>query len=442
MKKIRGTFLSIPVLLLANAPALWKLIDINSLLKTLIIILLALYTLVFMFKSHGRKGSHGKIRRLDSGAFVLGCGVLQSVIQLIIVIALCFTKLNGWRLLANALCAYAVTTLLCLSGIVRIAASARQVKILWYVILLFTWYIPLVNCIVFRKFYKAARSEYYFEQAKLDLDAARKENEICKTKYPILMVHGIFFRDWQVINYWGRVPNELIRNGAEVYYGKQQSSNKVSVSATEVAERIKEVIAETGAEKVNIIAHSKGGLDSRYAISHLGMDKYVATLTTINTPHYGCKFVDMLLGKIPESIQGFVDRKYNKLFTSLGDKDPSFLDGVYDLTYKNCSELNASTPDSQLVSYRSVMSKMNSIRSAGFPLNIGYLLNKPYGKGNDGLVTVESGLYGENSKMIEHKGKRGISHGDVIDLFRENIKDFDVREFYVDIVKELKEQGF
>lgn len=39
MKKIRGTFLSIPVLLLANAPALWKLIDINSLLKTLIIIL-------------------------------------------------------------------------------------------------------------------------------------------------------------------------------------------------------------------------------------------------------------------------------------------------------------------------------------------------------------------------------------------------------------------
>ena len=146
--------------------------------------------------------------------------------------------------------------------------------------------------------------------------------------------------------------------------------------------------------------------------------------------------------KKPESIQGFVDRKYNKLFTALGDKDPSFLDGVYDLTYKNCSELNASTPDSQLVSYRSVMSKMNSIRSAGFPLNIGYLLNKPYGKGNDGLVTVESGLYGENAKMIEHKGKRGISHGDVIDLFRENIKDFDVREFYVDIVKELKEQGF
>lgn len=51
MKKIRGTFLSIPVLLLANAPLLWKLIDINSLLKTLIIILLH-YTPWFSCSNH------------------------------------------------------------------------------------------------------------------------------------------------------------------------------------------------------------------------------------------------------------------------------------------------------------------------------------------------------------------------------------------------------
>ena len=29
------------------------------------------------------------------------------------------------------------------------------------------------------------------------------------------------------------------------------------------------------------------------------------------------------------------------------------------------------------------------------------------------------------------KEHRGISHGDMIDLNRENIRDFDVREFYV-----------
>ena len=38
--------------------------------------------------------------------------------------------------------------------------------------------------------------------------------------------------------------------------------------------------------------------------------------------------------------------------------------------------------------------------------------------------------------------KRGISHGDVIDLNRENIKGFDVREFYVQLVSGLREMGF
>ncbi len=41
----------------------------------------------------------------------------------------------------------------------------------------------------------------------------------------------------------------------------------------------------------------------------------------------------------------------------------------------------------------------------------------------------------KKSKMIEHKGKRGIFMATLSTFFRENIKDFDVREFYVDIVK-------
>ena len=39
-------------------------------------------------------------------------------------------------------------------------------------------------------------------------------------------------------------------------------------------------------------------------------------------------------------------------------------------------------------------------------------------------------------------GRRGISHGDVIDLMREDIPGFDVREFYVGLVRGLKEKGF
>ena len=42
----------------------------------------------------------------------------------------------------------------------------------------------------------------------------------------------------------------------------------------------------------------------------------------------------------------------------------------------------------------------------------------------------------------EHEaGKRGITHADVIDLNREDIPGFDVREFYVQLVHGLKKRG-
>ena len=43
--------------------------------------------------------------------------------------------------------------------------------------------------------------------------------------------------------------------------------------------------------------------------------------------------------------------------------------------------------------------------------------------------------------MLQAPGRKGISHGDMIDLYRKNIKGFDVREFYVQLVKGLKEEG-
>ena len=64
----------------------------------------------------------------------------------------------------------------------------------------------------------------------------RAESEICKTKYPILLVHGVFFRDFRYVNYWGRIPKELQRNGATVYYGQQQSAAAVEDSGRELAD--------------------------------------------------------------------------------------------------------------------------------------------------------------------------------------------------------------
>ena len=213
-------------------------------------------------------------------------------------------------------------------------------------------------------------------------------------------------------------------------------------SAKELEKRIMEIIDETGCEKVNVIAHSKGGLDTRYALSMLGTNAYVASLTTINTPHRGCEFADYLLSKIPKAQQNALAKTYNTAFQKLGDEHPDFLAAVNDLTATACQDRNEIVKDVPGIYYQSIGSKLNKAFSGRFPLNFTYQLVKYFDGFNDGLVGEKSFPWGEDYRFVTIKGKRGISHGDMIDLNRENIDGFDVREFYVELVQELKERGF
>ena len=99
------------------------------------------------------------------------------------------------------------------------------------------------------------------------------------------------------------------------------------------------------------------------------------------------------------------------------------------------------TPDAPGVLYESVMSYCGKARHGKFPLNMTYPIVKHFDGLNDGLVSVESAKWGTFT-LLEPKGKRGISHGDVIDLNRENIPGFDVREFYVKLAADLKRRGY
>lgn len=327
------------------------------------------------------------------------------------------------------------------NGVIRIFCTSVQLGIKWRVYgIIFGWF-PIVNIYVLLKIISIAAAEAEYETRKLELNAARKDKAVCKTRYPILFVHGVFFRDSNIFNYWGRIPGELTKNGAVIFYGQQQSAASVRTSAEELAERIRGIVKDTGCEKVNIIAHSKGGLDSRYAISCLGMDKHVASLTTINTPHRGCIFADYLLEKVPEKVRISITEKYNNALRQLGDTNPDFISAVTDLTASHCKVFNESVPDVPGVYYQSVGSKMNRARSGRFPLNIAYPLVKHFDGENDGLVSVESAKWGERFTMISIDGKRGISHADIIDLNRENIRGFDVREFYVGLAADLKKRG-
>lgn len=328
------------------------------------------------------------------------------------------------------------------SGMLRAYLTSVQLGIKHRILAALCGWIPILNAWYLVKIIHICKDEVEFETEKWELYAVRAESEICRTKYPLLMVHGVFFRDFRYLNYWGRIPKELIRNGASVYYGQQQSAASVEDSGRELAARIRQIVEETGCGKVNIIAHSKGGLDSRAAIAHCGMASFVATLTTINTPHRGCIFAEYLLGKVPLAVQQKIAATYNAAMRKMGDPDPDFLAAVTDLTESACLARNEVTLDALGVVYESVTSYCRKAQHGKFPLNMTYPIVRHFDGRNDGLVAVESARWGEKFTLLEPQGKRGISHGDVVDLNRENIRGFDVREFYVNLAADLKRRGF
>lgn len=327
------------------------------------------------------------------------------------------------------------------NGIISVYCTSVQLGIKHRIIGIICGMIPIANLICLSKIIKICREEIYFEADKILLNEARKDEQICRTKYPILLVHGVFFRDYHVLNYWGRIPKELETNGATLFYGKHSSALPVIDSAKELEKRVLEIVSTTGCEKINIIAHSKGGLDSR-ALLKTSARSYIASITTINTPHKGCEFADFLLNKASEQLKENLSNAYNFAAKKLGDPAPDFLSAVNDLTHTNCLEFNENNKIPGDIYCQSFGSVLKGFTSSSFPLNLTYQFVKHFDGNHDGLVSVNSFEFGQKFTMLENKYNRGISHADVIDLNRENIPGFDVREFYVSIVSDLKNRGF
>jgi len=418
------------------------LITRSELLRFLIVTVCATFFVLYNILPRFRKSNFTRMEMLMSGREMIIDAFILSALNI------CF-----WLLYLNRMDVKTVSVVLCVvtavvivilimsNGVLRLIGASKQLSLVMRLWLLFAWWIPIINIYLCWRACHIARNEYRFLLYKTERNESRKENEICKTKYPLILVHGIFWRDWQLFNYWGRITNELVKNGAVIFYGNQQSAAPIEVSANELKVQILAVLEKEKCEKVNIIAHSKGGLDTRYAISCLGLAPYVASLTTIGTPHRGCSLVDTIFCRLPDSFIRRMAKGYNGMYKRLGDSEPDFRNGIFDLSSEKCAVFNEKVTDQDNVYYQSFASKMSSIFSAGFPLNIGYIIMRRKEGENDGFVSVKSAKWGEFLGVFKTKRTLGVSHGDVIDLTRKDIKGFDVCECYTNIVKGLKEKG-
>lgn len=345
-----------------------------------------------------------------------------------------------WLCVVNGIYSLCTLLFLFINGGLRLFFASRRLSLFPRLLMLLTMWIPLVNLAVLGYVCRLSEEEYQMACEREALHRTRAENTLCQTRYPLVLVHGVLFRDLKYFNYWGRIPRELLRNGATVYYGGQEAVGTIEANAKQLRERILQVMAETGCEKVNLIAHSKGGLDARYAISKLDMADCVASLTTINTPHRGCRFVDKAC-RLPEGFYRFVARIMDGTFRRLGDQNPDFYTATHQFTTENSERFNREVLDAPSVYYQSYMSKMRGGLSDGL-LTLPYCLIRLLEGENDGLVSLSSAPWGEFQGVFTSGRRRGISHGDMIDLKREDYRGFRVLDTYVDIVSKLKQKGF
>ena len=265
-------------------------------------------------------------------------------------------------------------------------------------------------------------------------------------KYPILMVHGMGFRDHKILNYWGRIPAVLEENGCRIFYGNQDSTASAEDNAEMLAGRVNEILKETGSPKINVIAHSKGGLDIRCAISKYNLGDKVASVTTISTPHHGSVTVDKLL-KLPDVLVRLVAICTDIAFRILGDKKPDAYSVFKLFTTKEAEIFNEKYPDAKNVYYQSyafVMSSPFSDIFLWFPSLVVWLIEGA----NDGLLTPNSVKWGNFKGIIRSNSRRGISHCDEVDMRRcrltrkkgKNVSD--ITDFYAGVVSELAEMGY
>lgn len=115
-----------------------------------------------------------------------------------------------------------------------------------------------------------------------------------KTKYPIVFVHGLSgFKNIGPMEYWNGIPADLNANGATTFVTQVAPFQSSEVRGEQLLTQVQEILAITGAAKVNLIGHSHGGPTIRYVGGVLPTK--VASLTTVGGVNRGSAFADILL---------------------------------------------------------------------------------------------------------------------------------------------------
>jgi pimeloyl-ACP methyl ester carboxylesterase len=171
-----------------------------------------------------------------------------------------------------------------------------------------------------------------------------------ETRVPVVLLHGYGMNRTN----WLWLGPRLSRRGHGPLYGfNYVSLRSVEHMAGELAAFVERVAALEDAERVDIVAHSLGGLVARYFMEKLGGAPRVRRLVTIATPHRGTHMAPFGLGRPSEEL-----RPGSSLLRSLGEPSPK---AGYVSVWSRCDNLVVPPESSRLDGAEVVMEDLGHI---------------------------------------------------------------------------------
>ncbi|CAI8899462.1 esterase/lipase family protein [Pseudomonas serboccidentalis] len=144
------------------------------------------------------------------------------------------------------------------------------------------------------------------------------------TRYPILLVHGLFgFDRIGRFELFHDVKQALRDAGGQVFVPQLSATHDNEVRGQQLILQIERVLHGTGACKVNLIGHSQGALACRYAAA-LAPEK-IASVTSVSGPNHGSELADALRmalvpGRLPEQVAELLATQFADLLSLLSGK--------------------------------------------------------------------------------------------------------------------------
>jgi triacylglycerol lipase len=209
---------------------------------------------------------------------------------------------------------------------------------------------------------------------------------------PVILHHGLFGHgDIQLgplkFSYFPHIDRAITQLGHPLIVTAVHPTSSIEKRAGQLKKIILDRMAGINrpGEKAILMAHSMGGLDARYAVSRLGMDKYISAVVTVTTPHRGSPFADWVLENLGRKLGGMQLMKFLRLDMA----------ALMDLTTAACAEFNQTVLDVPGVQYFSVSAARPWTMIPPFALHSHHVVQAAEGD-NDGLVSVKSSTWGQH----------------------------------------------